>query len=299
MNLNLSYTFLIPLVMVALMVVPVFLLLKLFKVSTRKRKSPLSGELLRNPGQSLLEQINEVTLDIIGQLLVIPTIILLVFSLYLLRMLNHPAADNALLIIVSVLGGAVPVIYIMIKSYRRFHNRNKLRLGYECEVATGQDLTELIKSGFKVYHDFPADGFNIDHIAIGPTGVFAIETKGRAKPLDSKDKPGHKLTFDGEYLQFPSWAERKPLEQAKRQAKWLSKWIGSSTGQAQAVVPVLSLPGWFISRTKPSDIVVYSGKGCAFLAKGRQVLSEDRIKAISHQVESKCRDVKPGSYRKN
>ncbi|MBM9519086.1 NERD domain-containing protein [Desulforhopalus vacuolatus] len=303
MNLTLSSTFISPLVApliaVGLIVVPAVLLLKLFKLSTRKRKSPLSNDLLRNPGQSLLEKINELTVEITAQTLMIPIIFLQIVSLYLLQILNCPECNRFMLILVLLLCGSGFFIYIIINSYRKFHQRNTLRLGYECEVATGQDLTTLITFGFNIFHDFPADGFNIDHIAIGPTGVFAIETKGRAKPLDSKDKPGYKLTFDGEHLQFPSWTERKPLEQARRQAEWLSKWIASSTGTPQPVVPVLSFPGWFISRTKSSDIVIYSGKNCAFLAKGRQVLSVERIKAISYQVERVCRDVKQRSYKKD
>lgn len=298
----LSYAFIgtltIPLIAAGLMAVPVILLLKLFKISTRKRKSPLSGDLLRNPGQSLLEQINDLTEDILALILMIPIIFLQLLSLYFLQRLNCPECNIFMNNLILLLCGSGFFIFVIIKSYRQFHQRNKLRLGYECEVATGQDLTTLIKFGFNVFHDFPADGFNIDHIAIGPTGVFAIETKGRAKPLDSKNKAAYKLTFDGEHLQFPSWTEKKPLEQARRQAEWLSKWIASSTGTPQLVRPVLSFPGWFISRTKSSDTVIYSGKNCAFLAKGRQVLSVERIKAISYQVERVCRDVKHGSYKK-
>jgi len=31
--------------------------------------------------------------------------------------------------------------------------------------------------GYHVYHDFPAERFNIDHVVVGPAGAFAIETK--------------------------------------------------------------------------------------------------------------------------
>ncbi len=62
------------------------------------------------------------------------------------------------------------IVFTSIKTFKMFNYRNRLRLGYDCELAVGQDLNELIGKGFKIYHDFPADGFNIDHIAIGTTG---------------------------------------------------------------------------------------------------------------------------------
>ena len=62
---------------------------------------------------------------------------------------------------------------------------------------------------------------------------------------------------------------------------------------------MLAIPGWYITRTKPSDFRIYPGKGSTFLAKGQVVLSKERIQAISHQVESKCRDIKIASYNKD
>ncbi|MCP3888168.1 MAG: NERD domain-containing protein, partial [Desulfobulbaceae bacterium] len=170
--------------------------------------------------------------------------------------------------------------------------------GYDCELAVGQDLNELIGKGFKIYHDFPADGFNIDHIAIGPTGVFAIETKGRSKHVNA-EKDNWKLTFDGMILLFPGWSESKPIKQAIDQARWLNLWLSSATGEPQKVTPVLAIPGWYVNRIKPSMLIIYNGKKSEFLANGTKVLSEKRIKAISHQVENKCRDVENTSYRKD
>jgi Nuclease-related domain len=32
----------------------------------------------------------------------------------------------------------------------------------------------------------PAEGFNIDHVVVGRNGVFAVETKGRSKPVKGR-----------------------------------------------------------------------------------------------------------------
>jgi hypothetical protein len=298
MNINIPYTIFVSIAPAVLLVVPVYLVFHLFKRTTRHRKSPLNIELLRSPGQSLREEITELSIDITGELLLIPILVLALYAIAVTYLLISPEKASSLMVCLYIFVAIGVSIYQGIKVYRMFKRRNVMRLGYECELAVGQDLSELVRYGFKVYNDFPADGFNIDHIAIGPSGVFAIETKGRSKQVDV-EKENWKLTFDGEILRFPGWTEREPIKQAKSQAKWLSKWIESATGERQNVVPVLAIPGWFITRPKKSTLRVYNGKGSNYLAKGQQVLSENRIKAISHQVEDKCRDVKPGSYKKD
>ena len=76
--------------------------------------------------------------------------------------------------------------YFIIKLLRLLNRRRKFRLGYEGELAVGQELNQLLREGYEVYHDFPADKFNIDHIIIGPAGVYAVETKARQKPTTGK-----------------------------------------------------------------------------------------------------------------
>lgn len=188
MSINLIVNLLSPLVTLAVLILPVFFISKGFKWATRKRKSPLSGDLLRSPGQSLAEKIEETSTDLIGLLFAIPLLIFPLLTSFLLQIVFMPEVNllfTTWVTIIMIVGGTV---YLAVAAYRQFHHRNKLRLGYECEVATGQGLNELLRYGFNVYHDFPADGFNIDHIAIGPTGVFAIEVKGRVNRLIQRDR---------------------------------------------------------------------------------------------------------------
>ena len=173
-------------------------------------------------------------------------------------------------------------------------------LGLDAELAVGQELNTLMFEGFRVFHDFPAENFNIDHIAVGPAGVFAVETKGRPKPIKGRGKVDAKVFSDGDVLRFPDWNESEPLEQAKWQAKWLAKWLSSAVGQSVSVKPVLALPGWFVEMTKRGDVVVYSGKSPQFFSKLKigEGLPEPLVLRIAHQLEQRCRDVSPSAYQK-
>jgi hypothetical protein len=135
-------------------------------------------------------------------------------------------------------------------------------------------------------------------VVVGKTGVFAVETKGRSKPVESIGKDSSKVTFDGKKLIFPQWEEDKPVEQAKRQATALEKWLTSAVGEPITTIAVIALPGWYTSTTKKTDIALINGKNPEkFFNMPREVvLSEKQIKQIAHQLESLCRNVEPRAF---
>jgi len=138
--------------------------------------------------------------------------------------------------------------------------RANYRLGFDGERQTAQHLTPLIADGCHVFHDVPfedANGkpFNIDHVVVGSTGIFAIETKTRSKQAD------HKVNYDGKELHFPDFSESDSLDQTKANAKTLSKELQRRTGESVKVIPILTLPGWWINRqVNDAEVAVLNSK---------------------------------------
>lgn len=278
-------------------VLPAWLVLKLYDNKIKKRRSPLSVDLLRSPGESLQDQIDDINSDILSNLIMLPIIPVFVYTLALP---NYFLSDNRISLVQILLYSLFIIgstIYFCRSVYVLLTKKNMLRLGLECEVAVGQDLLCLLPYHFKIYNDFKTDKFNIDHIAIGPTGVFAIETKGRSKSAKHENN-NWKLEFDGKKLIFPGWVETKPIEQTIRQAKWLENWIFKCTCENVKVTPVLAIPGWYISRKVKSDFLIYNGKNSIFLARGKKVLNDKQIQTISFQIERECRNISAKSYKK-
>lgn len=177
--------------------------------------------------------------------------------------------------------------------------RRALFLGLDGEIAIGQELNELMQQGYAVYHDFPAERFNIDHIVIAPGGVYAVETKTRPKPLTGDGKASAEVLYDGASLRFPTWENRSFLDQATRQAEWLSRWLTSAVGESVRVEPVLALPGWYIKRVARGRVQVISGRDADHLVRPNQsVLSRELIQRIVHQVDQRCRTVEPRGYHR-
>jgi hypothetical protein len=275
----------------------IWVMVSIRKRTTLRRKNPINTHLLRSPGQSLLDEAEDTSIDLFSYLLITPFISLYFYASYL-----SSNKTNILLILFGI-SLVIALLFIGNKIIKLSNKREKLRLGYDAELAVGQELNLLMRHGFYVFHDVNLKNtlseFNIDHVVVGKTGVFAVETKGRSKPTDKTGKDSSKVNFDGNKLVFPQWEEDKPIEQAKRQAVTLGKWLTSAVGEPIGVKAVIALPGWFTNSTsKKTDVAVINGKNPdKFFNVIREVdLSDKQIKQIAHQLESLCRNIEPRAF---
>lgn len=262
----------------------------------KHRRNPLNYQMLRAPGESISKRI-ELLNDDVDQYLTFSGIApLLCYSMFLT---TRYVANIQISPIIFVIMGVGFLAYFGVRLNTVFRQRHNEQLGLDCERAAGQELNQLMLDGYRVYHDFQADNFNIDHVAIGENGVFAIETKGRPKPDRGRGQEDAKVVYDGQVLQFPTWREKEPLEQAKRQAVWLSSWLTKAVGVQITAKAVLALPGWFVDR-KAKDQLIYNGRNPQYLLKitTETPLSPEMIQRVAHQVEQRCRDVDAQAYKK-
>lgn len=259
------------------------------------KRSPFSDNFLRSPGESLNKKIMEINDRVTENLVLLITTPILLYAIYISSLYFGNLKNSALTLDIYVIAGIGFVVYSLIRLVKLLNLRRSYQLGYEGEIAVGQELNQLMRDGYYVYHDFPADKFNIDHIVVGASGVFAVETKARSKPTSKDRKADAKVKYDGRCLQFPNGMDVQSIEQAKRQAEWLSKWLRSAVGEAVKVRPVVALPGWFVERVASGGIRVVNPKNFRSIAKTKtgNNLSDQMISRIVHQLERKCRDVKP------
>ncbi len=259
------------------------------------KRSPLMRDLLRSPGYSLRGRVEDLSLALMSDVMcmaLMSSFAALIFSMADRRggVVWMDGAAAALLI-----GG---LMFFAIGLKRRWKRRTHLWLALDGEMATGEELNLLMLRGCRAFHDVPADRFNIDHVVVGPGGVFAVETKARPKAPRGAGAQGATVTYDGHLLHFPGRQEREPLDQAKRQAEWLRRWLSSAVGEPVDVKPALALPGWFVDRKAPGDAIVSNPKNAAFLAEPRdgKALPAQRIQRIAHHLEQRCRDVAPLAF---
>lgn len=122
------------------------------------------------------------------------------------------------------------------------------------ERRTAKVLRPLIREGWTVAHDVPLSRGNLDHVLVGPPGVFLLETKfrsGRAKLEDGV------LTI--RYADDPDEVFSMPRlgGQVRGRAKDLCAMLRSENGVPGWVTPVVVLWADFPARRVEHDGVVY------------------------------------------
>lgn len=242
-------------------------------------RSPLKDKPLRNPGQSVREERMDIVFDKLLPSLMACTLLGTMAMLEWLRYF-YPAKLQpwvATTIAVSALG------YTLWQVRKYWPKIMALKLAEDGEKAVGQFLEGLRESGCQVFHDVVGVGFNVDHVVIGPYGIFTIETKTWKKPRRGSPQ----ITFDGERLMVGGLApERDPVIQAKAQAGWLRQLLLESTGKPFTVRPVILFPGWFINATPESRRNVWVLEPKAFRAfleqEKTQIAPEDVKLAAFH-----------------
>ncbi|MBL1141593.1 MAG: hypothetical protein HND53_06125 [Proteobacteria bacterium] len=102
-----------------------------------KRKNPLTLELLRVPGESLLNQIDELSIDLFGMLVITFVTPLLFVSIHLSESYIGGMPETIGRLVINLLAMFILTIYCGNKSLSILKDRENKRLGYDAERATG------------------------------------------------------------------------------------------------------------------------------------------------------------------
>lgn len=164
------------------------------------------------------------------------------------------------------------------------------RIGAEGERRTARYLDGLAEAGFIVLHDrkVPGYGGNLDHVAIGPTGVWAIETKNVAG----------KVEIDGDSLRIRGYRQDKMVDQVYREATAVQVALGESlTRLGLTVTPVICLHRgelpWFNKTVR--GVRLASGRQLVRLLRGGEArINADDVRALAAAADRVLRPAAKG-----
>lgn len=263
------------------------------RTNRRRERPPVAPKLLRGPGESLrwrLQRLDDVLLLHAFGAAFLP---MGVFVGGLMLALNAPANERDPVMFTAFALFVITLYFSGRWLLEKTTLRRDCHLGLLGEKIVAEALAPLTVDGCRIFHDVPAAGFNLDHVIVGPTGVFAIETKTRRAGRALSGRRPDEITFDGVQLIFP-WGEDKfGLEQAHDRAAWLATWLRDTAGEPVLPVPVLTFPGWNVTTTAAgADVAVVSPSAIPGLVRNRAaVLSAAQVEHIARQLETLCRDV--------
>lgn len=244
------------------------------RTTISSRKGPLKAPPLRQAGQSLGEQRENLRLDLFEPVL----IALLAIAIAGLEWLRHWRQDPPQPWLYTLIA-----LFVAAWAFPRFRKRLRelrhLDQGMDGEIHVGQQLETLRKFGFHVFHDIPGDGWNLDHVLIGTKGVFAIETKA-----PSKRRTQATIRYDGAKVLVNGLSpDRDPIVQAKAASKWLKQFIARRGNRKVSVQPVVIYPNWFVEgRSLRHEVWVENDLGfLKLMEREHEKLSPDDVAYLS------------------
>ena len=186
--------------------------------------------------------------------------------------LGHHLLVCAGLVVASLLLTAV----LWRKGLRRVESFFKGARGEEHVAA----LLATLPADYHVFHDFAVGGHHVDHVVVGPTGIFSVETKSWRGSVTAEE---NEIIVNG---RLP---DRAPLAQAAH--------------EAAAVQAALARAGWTTGEVKPvvcfatntfSDkqraigpVMVLNADGAAAWILGRpKVLTANDVERVAQLMET-------------
>jgi Nuclease-related domain len=265
------------------------LLLSFLRQRRRTSLTPIApfGELRRRPaGESLRLRIDQLN-ESIDYWIVSAIFAPIVFgALGALQTSPEPFGAAVFFLIAALFCAAVQA-----RLYPLLRKRNNCRLGYQGERYVAEELNRVLANGFHIFNDVPFERSNMDHVLVGPTGVFVIETKTKRKPPAKKRERGWEVVFDGTALEFPHCRDSRALERVRRNRDQLSRWLTSATADRICAEGILTVPGWSVVNVGNSDIYVVNPKQIRrlILSCDRFRLSPAEVHRACYQLEQKCK----------
>lgn len=196
----------------------------------------------RLPGQSLREQFD----DKFDNNITFPFMIAATGVAVLILEAVHVYSNQKPSIGMGVVFAVIGILFAV----RGFFKRKELlaiKRGERGEIIVAQAIErDLLPKGYTVFHDVQLEGcknrFNIDHLLVGPNGVFVIETKNYSKP----NRGEVKVSYDGKRVRWNGVAHKEDeARQAVAIAMAAKDFIFKETGIKVYVKPVLCAVGWY------------------------------------------------------
>jgi hypothetical protein len=260
----------------------------------RNKRLPFTQKILRPPGESLrirLIELDEKFNERFVQLFLAVYSPLMMAGLVALQGVHVTVGVWITVVAIALIAS----IWCTYRFWKVINLRRRIRLGFEGERHVGEALNQLMLVGYRVFHDFlitdkPRTIRNIDHIVIGPNGVFAVETKTRRK---MKGENGARVTVLETELQYPWGLDHRDLTQAQEDAAWLRDWLSKMSDRPINVGSILVLPGWFIDRrAKPIVTVLTTSEVVANIPKlDGTPNNESEVRRLAAMIEDRNRSI--------
>ena len=241
------------------------------------KRSPLKDKPLRQAGQSVQDQIDDLLDEQIEPYGLIAVFVAVLAGLEWYRYVKDPIPHPLLMSIaaLAVFG------FCAFKIHKLRPKLRQLKQGRDGEKIVGEFLERLRETGSIVFHDIVADGFNIDHVVVSEKGIFVVETKTLSKPAGNA-----RVWASGVAIRIDGLGDQsKMADQAIANARWIREMFNQSTGHDYWTHPVLLFPGWYVEGGTGTDLWTLNPKALpTFIENAQPRLRPEDVKLAAYHL---------------
>ena len=253
-------------------------------------RSPLKRRPLRTPGEGLHDQFYGVAFDTVIPWFLVSAGLGVMAVTEWFDFYTKAPPNPFLYTLLFIVGTIVAAFQIR----RGFKRADAIWLGFKGEKSVGHALEHFRREGYEVFHDVQQDPGNVDHVLIGPAGVFVVETKTISKPVSRNPT----VTYDGERVLVDGHApDRDPIAQVRACASGISSILERGTGVRPNVRPVVLYPGWWVD-PQPKGVEVWVLNPDllpAYIRHENAFYRDDQVKLFALALDTHMRSHEPAA----
>jgi Nuclease-related domain len=204
-----------------------------------------------------------------------------------------PKSSMLAVMLVVAVSALAWCVAMALSVFRYLDDVRNWRMGGRGEQAVAEKLADpkLAAAGYRVFHDVPGDGcWNIDHVAVGPGGVFVIETKARVRRKSKTAQAEHEVSYDGRVLRFPWCDDNKAVGQVEANAEWLGKKLAPYAPKGLLLQPVIVVPGWYVKSLGNFKTKAMNDKYLVeYLASAQRLFTLEQLRVFTSRLDELCR----------
>jgi hypothetical protein len=258
-----------------------------FPQKRTESRPPVTGPVRRLPGESVRKELERILEDdVAGYVFFAVVTWLLVFWEFVRKWLGAGLHLGVLIFAAVSLS-----LYCAFRVWRLRRSVRNLKQAEKAERHVSDLLRRLRRYDYVTFDDLMDEtaGWksNIDHVVVGPGGVFAIETKGYSIFGNGRLEVGK----DGVLRLSNKEAYGDPLGQARSSAGKISRHLQGCLRQDFFVQAVLVFPGWEIAMPKSESGVVVHNDGTIeeFFSSRERVLTNTQVSEICSHLDRSAR----------
>ena len=192
--------------------------------------------------------------------------------------------DWQLYVLLSALGsGALFVLYRLMRTIISWHTVRFLR---DANIAIGHQLQRIASTHGRAYHDIPTSAGIVDHVLVGPGGVYAINV------IAKRHLKKASVQLHENELGFSNTEKTVSIVRVIATTKRLEKEFRKLTGKNIRVRSVIAVPGWDIRDQSGNDHLLVNERTLPMLRGWKDqndyLLDED-VDAMQKDLTVRCK----------